>query len=126
MKYLYLLIALYLLIGCRKEKEDKNPMAIFTPTDEFVYKNEDSLYVVINSISSRPMQKTQVSLVVDSLGMDSVFAEFKIDDELERFGDSALLYLDTTWTDSLDIRLKVTITDEKQTKFQESEGLYRN
>lgn len=115
MKFIYLLSISLFLLSCQKDPEDKNPILSFTPDSDFTYTNQDTILITINSISTRPIQKITVSLVIDELAKDSIISEFLAND-LEILQLTDTLLLNANWEDSLDMKLKISVTDLSQTK----------
>jgi hypothetical protein len=115
MKFIYLLSISLFLLSCQKDPEDKNPILSFTPDSDFTYTNQDTILITINSISTRPIQNITVSLVIDELAKDSIISEFLAND-LEILQLTDTLLLNANWEDSLDMKLKISVTDLSQTK----------
>ena len=123
MKFLFILSMLLVFLSCKKDVEDKNPVITFTPFSNFTYTNQDTVLLQVSSISTRPIEKVVISLVVDELGKDSVMTEF-LGGDLEVFNLVDTLLLDVNWEDSLLMRLKVSSVDGSQTNTHYREVLF--
>lgn len=124
MKFIYFVCVLLLVAACKKNKEDQNPVVLFTPSDGFTYTNQDTTPITISSISTRPISNIDLHLVVDKLNKDSVLANFSGNETLELQDLKDTLRLNVNWPDSLSMQLKVVVTDEDQTKTYVHQGLY--
>ena len=120
MKYLLVLLATFTLLSCKKDTQDRNPIIYFYPLSDFTYTNKDTVYLKINSISTRPIQKITVRLIVDQLGKDSVLSTYSLN-SLEALTVIDTLLLNVDWENNLLMQLKVTTVDGEQTNNE-----YRN
>ena len=123
MKFLFILSMLLVFLSCRKDVEDRNPVITFTPFSNFTYTNQDTVLIQVSSMSTRPVEKVVISLVVEQLGKDSVMTEF-VGSDLQFFNLVDTLLLDVNWEDSLLMRLKVLSVDGSQTNTHYREVLF--
>ena len=123
MKFIYILSAILLFVCCKKNTQDKNTILTFSPYSDFSYTNKETVFININTISTDPLQKITIRLVVDDLDKDSIISEHSVN-TLEVLNLQDSLYLDVDWEDSLDMKLILSAIDESNTTTNIRNGLY--